>query len=233
MLLLLTTLALAQDPAPEGEVETTSSAESAPSELPAEPSPAASTESAETDDAKIEAPTETSEAPESAAEPAPEGWSGESGDAEPELAVEVAAEPVQVDPALWGSYEEGYSAGLDAAEELADWIQPAVAGAGIGAGAAGLGVVCGGLVCGAPAVLGGAGYQAYKTRKDVPPPPPGAWQQRSAEFQTGFIQGFQARANQKRTRWALAGGATGAVVGTGMGLIVVAVLYDRQGRDFL
>lgn len=204
MLLLLTTLALAQDPAPEGEAETSSSAETAPAQVPEES----------------------------------EGWSGEIGEEaesteEALEAVEAVEEPVAVDPSLWGTYEEGYEAGRVAAEELADWVQPAVAGAGIGAGAAGIGIVCGGVVCGGPAVLGGAGYQAYKTRKDVPPPPPGAWQKRSAEFQTGFIQGFQARANQKRTRWALAGGTTGAVVGAGVGLVVVAVLYDRQGRDFL
>ena len=224
MLLLLTTLAMAQDPAPD---ETASSDEQASTQAPA-PAPTAEAEST--------APTETAPADPAAVEtgatesaPAdPAGWSGESAPAAAEL-----PQPTPVNPELWGSYEEGYEAGLLAAEELADWVQPAVAGAGIGAGAAGLGVVCGGLVCGAPAVLGGAGYQAYKTRKDVPAPPPGAWQKRSAEFQTGFIQGFQARANQKRTRWALAGGATGAVVGAGVGLVVVAVLYDRQGRDFL
>lgn len=181
MLLLLTTLALAQDPAPEGETQSTPVSE-----------------------------TEESVPSEGLAPVAP-----------------------VVVPKVWGTYKEGYEAGRMAAEEFVGWLQPAVAGAGIGAGAAGVGVVCGGVVCGAPAVLGGAGYQTYKTRKDVPAPPPGEWQKRSTEFQTGFIQGFQARANQKRTRWALAGGATGAVVGAGVGLVVVAVLYDRQGRDFI
>ncbi len=193
MLLLLTALALAQEPA----------SESAP----------------DAGEAEVTEQTE--------GEPLPEAGPTAEQEADPT----AEQEPVPAAPV--GTYEEGYEAGLQAAEELADWVQPAVAGAGIGAGVAGLGVVCGGLVCGGPAVLGGAGYQAYKTRKDVPAPPPGAWQLRSAEFQTGFIQGFQARANQKRTRWALAGGATGAVVGTGVGLVLVAVLYDRQGRTFI
>ncbi len=238
MLLLLTALAMAQDPAPETE-EQTSTQEEAPAPAPAE-TPDASPETAEDSERSAEA----------------SGWSAAPADAEPadaepadteaapdaELGEEVSDAPsmpmpspqaAQVPQLLQGTYEEGYEAGTEAAELFADWVQPAVAGAGYGAGIAGAGVFCGGLVCGAPAVLGGAGYQAFKTRKDVPAPPPGAWQERSAEFQTGFIQGFQARASRKRTRWALAGGATGAIVGTGVGLVVVSALYNRQGRDFI
>lgn len=258
MLLLLTALAMAQDPAPETE-EQTSTQEEAPAPAPdaapeAAPEPdqegakiaeesgwsadPVDVEPADTEPAK----TETAE---SGGEPAEAGTESlESGTEPPEaeLGEEIGQAPkmpmpspegAQVPPALQGTYEEGYEAGTEAAELFADWVQPAVAGAGYGAGIAGAGVFCGGLVCGAPAVLGGAGYQAYKTRKDVPAPPPGAWQERSAEFQTGFIQGFQARASRKRTRWALAGGATGAIVGTGVGLVVVSALYNRQGRDFI
>ena len=112
MLLLLTTLALAQDPAPEGETQSTPVSE-----------------------------TETS-VPSEGLTPV----------------VKVVA------PKAVGTYKQGYDAGRVAAEEFVDWLQPAVAGAGVGAGAAGVGVVCGGVVCGAPAVLGGAGYQTYKTR---------------------------------------------------------------------
>ncbi|MFT5584578.1 MAG: hypothetical protein ACI9VR_002163 [Cognaticolwellia sp.] len=233
MLLLLTTLVMAQDPAPEGAGENQAvpvEAVEAPAEATAVPAEAPAA-AGEASDVPAAAPLDASEAPLDASE-APLDASEAPLEARPVQRTEELV-PVAAAPAILGSYEEGYEAGLTAAEEFVDWLQPAVAGAGIGAGAAGMGVVCGGLVCGAPAVLGGAGYQAYKTRKDVPAPPPGAWQKRSAEFQTGFIQGFQARANQKRTRWALAGGATGAVVGVGVGLVVVAVLYDRQGRDFI
>lgn len=241
MLLLMTALAMAQDPAPETEEETPSTeelpAEEAPAaELPAEES-ASDTEgtSSEAEASGWSAEPASEEAPaaqDTASEASEEPQLGDTIIDAPEMPM-PAPDTVTVPLALQGTYEEGYEAGAVAADELADWIQPAVAGAGVGAGIAGAGVVCGGLVCGGPAILGGAGYQAYKTRKDVPAPPPGAWQERSAEFQTGFIQGFQARASRKRTRWALAGGATGAVVGTGVGLVVVSALYNRQGRDFI
>ncbi|MED5369795.1 MAG: hypothetical protein VX899_02165 [Myxococcota bacterium] len=225
MLLLCMSLALAQDPAPaEGEEETSASQDEVlTGDAAWEPSDSSAPESTDEDTgAQTELPTEIA-APMAQSEVQP-------GPTEPEVAAEppAPAEP----PPPQGTYEEGYAAGVVAAQEFTDWLQPAVSSAGQGAGIAGVGMACGGLVCGGPVILAGVGYPVYKNWREVPEPPPGHWQTYSADFQTGFIQGYQATARKTRTRSSLAGAGVGMLVGATTASVVVYAAYQNQGLSF-
>lgn len=139
----------------------------------------------------------------------------------------AAAEPKDIEQTSSSDdYTQGYYQGQQDAGMRVDGVRPALLGAGAGVLGAGVGVTCCGVV-GAPLVLGGVAGPTVYSFRNPPVPPAGAWEEESADYRTGYIQGYQETGRRRQVRYTAAGATVGAVVGVGTG---VAVLFAVQSQ---
>jgi hypothetical protein len=122
------------------------------------------------------------------------------------------------------SWAQGYGDGRRDGEERPR-MQPLVMGAGAGLVLGGTGSFSCGLCCGAPLIAAGCVVPPIVSAQRKPTPPPGPWETADADYQSGYIEGYQRIAGQRQTRAAIWGGVAGTAVGA---LLGTGALYAVQ-----
>lgn len=114
------------------------------------------------------------------------------------------------------AWAQGYGDGRRDADSRPQ-MQPLVLSAGAGLVLGGTGSFSCGLCCGAPLIAAGCVVPPVVAAQRKPTPPSGPWETAEADYQAGYLEGYQRVAGQRQTRMAILGGVGGTVVGAALG----------------